>query len=394
MDINYDQVYEYRKVFFKWIQISKMLNVDINHLNRWRKSNNFIEPFRHLTDEEVNEIIANFIITNKDQGDRMARSHIRSMNLYCTKEQIRSAFILLDPERRAARRLGNFTLIPRQQYFSKGPLHVWHMDGNHKLNISKFRIIIHGAIDGHSRALIFLTCSNNNSSKQVLNSFVKGVHANNLINGKLPYTIRFDKGLENVLVADLMICLRGEGNQAVLTGKSVHNQRIERIWLDVRKNVIKYIEELFIDMENDETILLDRYDDKHLFILHYLFIPHINEKLNIFMTDWNNHMISDINYSPSQILLLHQDLEPPLIICPPIDCFHRILNDDEYNDDPNNLQMIHTDPVRNPFPSHEAYEYFIEQINLRNASIDINDLHQVKMNKFKWVKNLMYHIIT
>jgi hypothetical protein len=55
--------------------------------------------------------------------------------------------------------------------------------------------------------------------------------------------------------------------------------------------------------------------------------------------------------------------------------------------------MIHNDPVRNPFPTHEAYQYFIEQINLRNASIDINDLHQVKMNKFKWVKNLMYHII-
>jgi len=57
MDINYEQVYEYRKVFFKWTQISKMLNVDINHLYRWRIKVNFRELFSHLFDEEVNEIM-------------------------------------------------------------------------------------------------------------------------------------------------------------------------------------------------------------------------------------------------------------------------------------------------------------------------------------------------
>ena len=55
-------------------------------------------------------------------------------------------------------------------------------------------------------------------------------------------SIRFDKdlkdkGLENVLVADLMIQFRGKDKNAVLLGKSIHNQRIERIWVDVRANV-------------------------------------------------------------------------------------------------------------------------------------------------------------
>ena len=34
-----------------------MLNVDINHLYRWRIKVNFQELFSHLFDEEVNEIM-------------------------------------------------------------------------------------------------------------------------------------------------------------------------------------------------------------------------------------------------------------------------------------------------------------------------------------------------
>jgi len=40
-----------------------------------------------------------------------------------------------------------------------------------------------------------------------------------------------------VLVADLMIQFRGKDKNGVLLGKSIHNQRIERIWVDVRANV-------------------------------------------------------------------------------------------------------------------------------------------------------------
>jgi hypothetical protein len=66
------------------------------------------------------------------------------------------------------------------------------MDGHHKLNITKFRIVIHGAIDGFSRLIIFLKAGNSNASKDVLKAFINGIHSNNLVNGKLPYSIRFD----------------------------------------------------------------------------------------------------------------------------------------------------------------------------------------------------------
>ena len=50
-------MYRLNKCKVSLTQIGKMLNVDINHLYRWRIKVNFQDPFRHLSDEEVNEIM-------------------------------------------------------------------------------------------------------------------------------------------------------------------------------------------------------------------------------------------------------------------------------------------------------------------------------------------------
>lgn len=51
----------------------------------------------------------------------------------------------------------------------------------------------------------------------------------------LPSKVRSDKGGENVLVCAFMMAhpLRGENSNPFITGRSVHNQRIERLWRDV-----------------------------------------------------------------------------------------------------------------------------------------------------------------
>lgn len=391
--IDYEKVYAYRSAFEKWVNIATRLNVSISALNRWRVKVNFQEPCRKINDDEVIEIVTKYVDTNKNQGERMCRSHIRSLNLYCTKLQITNALNIVDPDGRINRRLDHFTPTQRQEYISKGPHNVWHMDGHHKLNDKKWKIVIHGAIDGFTRLIVFLKAGNSNSSKNVLKAFINGIYANKHINGKLPYSIRFDKGMENVLVADLMIQFRGEGNDAVLVGKSIHNQRIERVWVDVKTNVVKYIEELFIAMENDNSILLNRYDVNDIFCLHELFIPHINDKLNLFITEWNHHMISNINASPLQILLNYEQLEPPIVICPPIEQFDHYLNNNiDIEDDPDS-HMVHMDPIRNPFNTFDSYEYFKYQIDFNNAHININDSKEDKLNKYKWVRALMYQII-
>ena len=80
-------------------------------------------------------------------------------------------------------------------------------------------MVIHGGIDGYSRLVVFLHCSDNNRSSTMLNQFQKAVHMHGL-----PSRVRTDQGLENVDVARLMLEEQGTERASVLVGSSVHNQ--------------------------------------------------------------------------------------------------------------------------------------------------------------------------
>lgn len=71
---------------------------------------------------------------------------------------------------------------------------------------------------------MFLTVSPNNKAETVLSAFSEPVGQFGL-----PSRVRMDKGGENVLITRYMIKHpeRGHGRRSAITGRTIHNQRIE-----------------------------------------------------------------------------------------------------------------------------------------------------------------------
>lgn len=198
--------------------------------------------------------------------------------------------------------------LRRREYHVSGPHALWHIDGNHKL--IKYGLVIHGGVDGFSRSVVFMKCSNNNRAVTVFESFRLAVERFGI-----PSRIRTDKGTENVEVARFMIQHRGTGRRSVIAGKSVHNQRIERLWLDVKKDEISFYKRLFSDIESKYNIDFSACHPVYIFCLHYLFLDMINQSLAQFAEGWNNHSIrTEGNRTPYQLLFENESISESVAV--------------------------------------------------------------------------------
>ena len=89
---------------------------------------------------------------------------------------------------------------------------------------------------------------------------------------------------------------------SIIYGRSVHNQRIERLWRDVFNGVTRTFYTLFYQLEDDNK--LNPNNPLHLFCLHFVFLTRINDALSAWRTAWSMHRLRTTGMTPQQMFVL------------------------------------------------------------------------------------------
>ena len=88
----------------------------------------------------------------------------------------------------------------------------------------------------------------------------------------------------------------------MIYGRSVHNQRIERLWRDVFTGTLVTYYNLFYKLEDDN--MLDINKPTHMYCLHFVFLTRINEALAEWKMAWGMHRMRTTGMTPHQMFVL------------------------------------------------------------------------------------------
>ncbi|XP_019858490.1 PREDICTED: uncharacterized protein LOC109586726 [Amphimedon queenslandica] len=245
-----------------------------------------------ISENDLDSRVREIIQMHPNCGEKSVTGRLRSYGIRVQRQRIRDSLERVDPDGvvNCMRRV-----LHRRSYTVRSPNSLWHLDGYHKL--IRWKFVIHGAIDGFSRLIMFLKVSNNNRASSVLSGFMEALQEYGL-----PSRIRTDRGGENVQVSEYMLRHpdRGPGRGSVIAGRSIHNQRIERLWRDLYSGCISFFYNFFYFLE--DAGLLNINDPLDLYTLHLVMLPVIQHQLDLFREGWANHSLRmENNKTPLQL---------------------------------------------------------------------------------------------
>lgn len=221
--------------------------------------------YTDLTDDALDQHVLEIVSSNDNIGPEGVRARLVGEDIIVPRHRMRQSVIRTNPEGAALRSMSH--RLRRTTYRVAGPNSLWHIDGNHKL--IKWKIVIHGGIDGYSRLVVFLQALNNNRSDPVMDLFVEAISQYGV-----PSRVRCDHGGENNAVCLFMDVFQGSTQGSALRGRSTYNQSIERLWGDVWRGITNVYHSLFTFLEKEGTF--NSTNEMHLWALHFVYLPRIN----------------------------------------------------------------------------------------------------------------------
>eukprot|EP00794_Sanderia_malayensis_P000748 gene748-28_t len=216
-----------------------------------------------ITDPELDIAIHRITTRNPRLGIVMIQGELRSCDVWVPRDRIRESLLRMDPVNVLFRKTQP---VKRRQYKVDAPNSLWHIDCNLKL-AKKFGIAIHGAIDGCSRKILYMEACNDKTA-ETTNARTK----------------------------------KRKNPTPHCVGSSVHNQRIERLWVDVRHCVTQLFMDMFFDLQS--ASLLDKDNPVDFYCARAVFTTTVNFQLQKFKTHWNNHSMSTQSQAtPNQVFV-------------------------------------------------------------------------------------------
>lgn len=284
LDVDLDDVEFLCSLKLSLTKVSSLLGVSRSTIyRRMLEEGRVIGSYTQMTDTALDSIVQRLKVDHPNDGEVLMGGHLARIGVRVTRAKLRASIRRVDPD--GVRERGR-KAIKRRVYSVPYANYIWHIDSNHKL--IRWRMVIHGAIDGYSRKIMYLKCANNNKASTVVSFFSSAV---NLFG--MPDKIRSDKGGENTDVWRYMLHYNNMDSSCVVTGSSTHNERIERLWCDVFRCVGQIFYDLLYGLEDDE--FLEPLNDTDLFCVHYAILPELNRCLEEFRESWNNHCLSSEN---------------------------------------------------------------------------------------------------